>query len=230
MSAIKTYSPKNEARIVCPVFNSETKLADCFSLEQQVARGRKPEDRKGCQACLHSSKCPIFWINREIRQTGNDPYYSAEPRVMSLKDSILDAIQPIVVQDRHINESGVGGDELTAIVAANDACAAGAKRPKKAPAVKLASVKAEERTQSTAESDEVTKAALSGDMSAAVTRAAQAKPEPVQAPAPAPEPEPVAVEKSKPAPKPAPAPAAAPAKSMSLLELARARANAKAAA
>ncbi len=73
MTLIKTYSPKNEARIVCPIFGAETRLADCLELEQQVAKGKKPEERRGCQACMMSSKCPTYWINRAISARARIP-------------------------------------------------------------------------------------------------------------------------------------------------------------
>ncbi|AMB48232.1 hypothetical protein [Methylobacterium sp. AMS5] len=244
MTLIKSYSPKNEAKIVCPIFNAETKIADCFTLEQQLARGQVQEERRGCQACMRSSKCPVYWINREIQRTGEDHYHAGEPKVLSLKPGILDAIAPIVVQERHINELGVSGVELDAIVAANDTTSSGAKRAKKAPAVSLGRVKAEERSvpraAPAAESDDVTQAALSGDMSAAITKAAVGKPVmldlsdvrpsgPPIAPEPKPEPAKVEAPKFKSAPKPAPAPAADAPKGLSLLERARLMAAQKAA-
>lgn len=230
MTLIKTYSPKNEARIVCPIFGAETRLADCLELEQQVARGRKPEERRGCQACMMSSKCPTYWINRQNQRTGEDLYYSAEAKVIPLKPEILEAVHPILVRDDAVNRYGVDGAEAEAIRAANEAAGAGKPRSsgKKASGVKLASVKREE--PAAIEDDGLKAAAMSGDLSAAVTRAvAKASEKPQEAPAPVPAPKAVA-----PAPKP---PAAAPAqpkpapagKGMSLLEMARARRAAAAA-
>lgn len=188
MTLIKTYSPKNEARIVCPIFGAETRLADCLELEQQVAKGRKPEERRGCQACLMSSKCPVYWINRTI-QRGDDGgnYFSAEPKVVPLRPEILEAVHPILVRDDAVNRYAVSGDEAEAIRAANEAAGAGKLRTtKKASGVKLAAVKREDP----AEDDGLKAAAMSGDLSAAVTRAvAKAHEKPQEAPAPAPAPE-----------------------------------------
>jgi hypothetical protein len=225
MTLIKTYSPKNEARIVCPIFGAETRLADCLELEQQVAKGKKPEERRGCQACMMSSKCPTYWINRAISRTGEDPYWSAEPKVLPLKGEILDAVQPILVRDDAVNRFAVEGDELDAIRAANEAASAGGKSrsSRKGPAVKLAAVQREDaRPSKPAEDKALVAAAMSGDLSAAVTRAvakASEKPQEPARAAPAPE-------TPKPAPKPAPAPAPA-GKGLSLLEMARARAAAQ---
>lgn len=246
MSQIKTLSPKNEALIVCPIFNAETKIADCFILEQKLARGDVQPERKGCQACLRSSKCPIYWINRDIRANGEDPYHASEPRTLSLKDKHLSAISPILVRDETLNEFQVGPEEREAIIAANEAASSGAKArsARKAPAVKLGRVPRDAiavtssdpengfRPASTlVREDDTFKAAVSGDMSHAITKASQKAQE-----APAPEPAPVAPPKPAPAPAPKPAPAItapspAPAgKGMSLLEMARARAAAAKAA
>lgn len=231
MTQVRTYSPKNEVRITCPVFGSEQRLADCLELEQQVARGKRSPERKGCQACLSSSKCPTYWIIRNIQRTGDDPYWSAEPKLVPLKGEILDAVAPIQVRDDHINYHQVEGEELEAIRAANEAASSGARArtSRKVAPVKLAAVQKEEPKK--AVSSSVMDAAISGDLSAAVTKAvekASAKPaEPVQ-PAPAPLPAPTPPKPAQAAPvatKPAPAPAG---KGMSLLELARARAKAAA--
>jgi hypothetical protein len=232
MTLIKTYSPKNEARIVCPIFGAETRLADCLELEQQVAKGRKPEERRGCQACMMSSKCPTYWINRAVQRTGEDLYYSAEPKVIALRPEILEQVHPILVRDDAVNRYTVEGAELDAIRAANEAAGAGKPRSgKKASGVKLAAVKREE--PAAVEDDGLKAAALSGDLSVAVTRAvAKASEQPQETPRPAPTPE-----KPKPAPKPSvpapapptPAPKPAPVpvgKGLSLLEMARARAAA----
>jgi len=232
MTLIKTYSPKNEALIVCPIFGAETRLADCLELEQQVAKGRKPEERRGCQACMMSSKCPTYWINKAVQRTGEDVYHSAEPKVIPLKGEILEQIRPIIVRDDAVNRYAVEGPELEAIRAANDAASAGKPRSagKKASGVKLAAVKREDPAP--AEDDGLKAAAMSGDLSAAVTRAvAKASEKPRETPAPAPAPKAVAPAPKPPAaapaqPKPAPAPAPA-GKGMSLLEMARARAAAQ---
>ena len=241
MTLIKTYSLKNEALIVCPIFGSETRLADCLELEQQVAKGKQPVERAGCQACLMSLKCPVYWINRQVQRSGDDLYWSAEAKVIPLKGEILDAVQPILIRDDAVNRYAVEGAELDAIRAANEAASSGSKsRTKtKGPAVKLAAVKRED-TKPSADDEALKAAAMSGDMSAAVTRAvakASEKPaeKPQKAAAPEPAPKPVAAaptppaavpDKPKPTPKPAPALAG---KGMSLLEMARARAAAAAA-
>lgn len=230
MTQVRTYSPKNEARITCPIFGSEERLADCFELEQQVAKGRRPAERKGCQACLSSSKCPTYWIMRGIMRTGEDPYWSAEPKLVSLKGEILDAIAPIQVRDDRVVYHQVEGEELDAIRAANEAAVSGAKgrTTRKAAPVKLAAVKREDPAKKPA-SDELLNAAMSGDLSAAVTKAvekAAAKPAEPEKPAPAPVATPAPVKPAQAAPvatKPAPAPAG---KGISLLEMARARARA----
>ncbi|WP_187277167.1 hypothetical protein [Methylobacterium sp. WL103] len=231
---IKTLSEKNEARIACPIFGAETRLADCFSLEQKVARAKGGSERKGCQACISSSKCPIYWINRDIRANGADPYFSAEPKLVSLSDKHLDAIRPIIVLAHMIDTYNPSPEEREAIIAANEAASSGAKPSKRAKpiaGVKLAAVSRDSGPVGTsgegAERDDITRAAMSGDMGAALSRAAQSapKPDPVAEPEPAPA---AKVEKPAPAPKPkpapkvsAPAPAPSGAQPMSLLERAR---------
>lgn len=245
MTLIKTLSPKNEARIICPVFNAETRIADCFSLEQQLARGNVQPERRGCQACMRALKCPIYWINRDIQANGADDYHAAEPKVVSLTGKVLDHIRPIVVRDETMLEMRIEQAEREAIIAANELAATGAKAPrsrKPIAGVKLGAVKRDTAApQRAQESDDVTQAAMAGDMSAAVTRAAKAAPEPAAEPIlepakPFPEVGTPAMRNSaavmnKIAAKPVPAPAApapAPAgKPLSLLELARQRATQK---
>jgi hypothetical protein len=241
----KTLSPSNEFRIVCPIFGAETRIADCFALEQRVCRGEQIEERKGCQACISSSKCPIRRITHEMIREGSDPYHSTEPRVGQLQPRILDLIHPIIVRDEVLNRLAVPTSERLAIEAANEAASASArgKAPRKATgAVELEAVdktprKPAKAAQKPQEPDALTQAAMTGDMSAAVTRAVQKA---AEAPAPKPvEPKPTDAEIeavadkavnrlakaiSKPA-APAPAPAG---KGMSLLEMARARAAAAA--
>ena len=174
---IKTYSPDNKFEFECPIFNVTTKIASCFEVHRLWQKGRPPEVRKGCQACMSSNKCPIPSIDHIIRMSGDDPYYSAEPKVGNLKNNVLERIMPVMIQEKHMQMTELEG-ERAKMLEANRQTAEFANE-------KLASTpKVGKRKRSTVETasapivlekvtpDEPTGAiigaAASGDMSAAI--------------------------------------------------------------
>lgn len=114
----KTLSPTNQFRFKCPIFNVETKIASCFKIQELVWRGKRPDQRKGCQACLKSSKCPIVPILTRMRRTGEDDYYSDQPVTGRISKAVLDTIQPILVIDSHMKP--LEGQELKLVLEANE--------------------------------------------------------------------------------------------------------------
>lgn len=105
MTPVKTYSPQNQFRFNCPIFGSEVEIRQCFSLREQWARGKQMETRRGCQACLTASKCPIVPIMKALQQNPeqNDHYFSAEPKVGKLRPEILERIARVMVPQSTLN-------------------------------------------------------------------------------------------------------------------------------
>jgi len=95
---LKTLSPENRFAFTCPVFGADVEIRTCLHLQEMQYRGKAPEVRKGCQACITASKCPIIHIVKDLNEH-NDPYYSAEPKVGRLSNKVLNAIAPIMVPD-----------------------------------------------------------------------------------------------------------------------------------
>lgn len=117
---IASFSTANQLKIICPIFGVESEVRVCLHLRDELWAGRKKDVRRGCQACLHDSKCPIVVIVQETFRTGEDPgYFSREPRVVSIKDKHLDRIQRVLVQDKTLNDYGVPDNERLAIAAVN---------------------------------------------------------------------------------------------------------------
>lgn len=227
---IKTYSPTNKFRFACPIFGAEVEIAGCLSLREMMAIGKKPEQRRGCQACIKSSKCPIPRIMMCIQRTGEDPYYAAEPKVGTLRPDVLDNIRPILVHEPYLDEFNVPPSERELILVANESAGdqTKAKSSKRLPipSVKFEPIKGEPK----ASHDALTDAAMTGDMSAAISRAAESPVEalaPVTAPTAAVvAPTPLLANVAPPARREiakSPQPVAAGAKKPSLLEMARMR-------
>lgn len=170
----KTLSPENQAKIICPVFHAETRIAGCFVLRDLWARGEGPADkRQGCQCALSAGKCPIpVMLGRMIREPGNDPCHSAEPKLINIDDDILDRIAPVLVMDSTMRRFTISAGEEKALLKGNEDARSGkrviVKKPRrKDPPVQMEEIKAAETSASTDASELVT-AAQSGDMSAAI--------------------------------------------------------------
>jgi hypothetical protein len=228
----KTLSLSNQFSFACPVFGSETKIAACFMLRDMVWKGQKPPQRQGCQVCMAADKCPINGIIKDMFARGEDPYYSAEPKVGHLLPSHLAKVSNVRVLDMHLRAYTPSDRERELIEDANvRASAAGTKKaqddekryPHKRAKLELDHVetRAPRRSEPKSEAMDVeTAAAIAGDMSAAINRemakASEPTPAPVEPPKPAQKPRkaPVAPETPPPAPITG-------SKTMSLLERAR---------
>lgn len=177
-----TLSPENQFTFTCPIFKANTKISACLKLRDLVWKGKKTEVRKGCQACLSASKCPIYWVMRDMTANGTDPYASTTPVQGALEPQILNHIAPIIVPSRTLDDFQVDGREREIIVALNasagpataDAIAKANKRRRSAPIRRSSSpapepVKLTSPTETTPSRDKTVEAAMSGDMAAAVS-------------------------------------------------------------
>ena len=206
-----TLSANNQFHFNCPTLGVEAKLADCITLRDRVSRGEKPDERRGCQACMASSKCAAQTIVHNMWVFKRDPgYFSATYKLGQLDQDVIARLGPVIVQEKTLDQLGVTDAERNAILAANAQAGKSTRsgvdttdwaQPKK----RSAKPKGEKSVEKVPESSTVA-AALTGDMSAALNKIAAT-------PAAAPKPDP------KPEPKPAPAPA--PQAGLSLLERAR---------
>ena len=61
-----TLSLTNKARINCPIFDTQVNVASYVALRDKVWRGEHVEVRRGCQACMHCSKCPVSVLVSKI--------------------------------------------------------------------------------------------------------------------------------------------------------------------
>jgi hypothetical protein len=168
---LKTLSPSNQFQFPCPIFGSVTKIASCFQLDELVMRGQRPAVRKGCQACMKSSKCPIWHIKQHQLQTNADDYYSAEPKVGQLSSAILERIAPIRIQDVHMRDVESDSERQRMMQANEDAKAGVVKKgkaPKNEKTIWDQPVMAKEPAVKINSATDVA-AAMTGDMGAAIT-------------------------------------------------------------
>jgi hypothetical protein len=211
----KTLARENQACITCPVFNVESKISACLALRDELWKGKRLDVRRGCQAALTDSKCPVYHLVKHMERTDDDPIHSTEPKTLPWPKHILERIAPVQVQGRTMDKFGVSDRERELLTASNDMKAAVPRT--KASTTRLEDVKAPEKpAASKPVKDDAIAAATAGDMSAAINAAAQTpQNKPVEA-------APVA-EAPKPQPKPATPPVTAPAAGTTLSLLERAR-------
>lgn len=116
---IDTFRADNAALIQCPVFGATVEIRQCISLRDRMYKGEILETRKGCQACVAASKCPVAVMIGFIEEK-NDHYFSAVPKLMRLGSDILKRIVPVVVPDHILKRYGDMSDsQRTAILATN---------------------------------------------------------------------------------------------------------------
>lgn len=117
-----TLSQSNQFKFVCPIFNVETAFRQCAKLRDIVYRGGRPPVRRGCQACIQSSKCPAAEVIRKIAFSNGkaaDDHASETPVMGKLAGEILERVAPVVVLEKTMNECGVPPAERALIADAN---------------------------------------------------------------------------------------------------------------
>lgn len=116
-STVKT----NKFSFICPIFDVQTAMPQCITLRDKLWRGEEIPVRKGCQACMSSGKCPAAEIVRRISYGKDTPddYGSDIPIVGKLRRDVLEKIETVIVQDRHMNQFGVSEAERELILSAN---------------------------------------------------------------------------------------------------------------
>lgn len=170
---------RNKFRFVCPIFNAETSMAACVLLRNMSMGGKPGGKRRGCQACIMSSKCPAAAIVSRIiyGKEVPDDYGSDTPVKGKLRQGVLKRIHRTIVQEKHMTACGISDVERQLIATANDriakmletappdsnevaprhsVSARSTSKPRKAPAVKKTT------------NEVVMNAAMTGDMTAAI--------------------------------------------------------------
>lgn len=178
---MKTLSDDNQFVFVCPIFDSQTKISSCMTLREMVWMGKPPEVRKGCQMCMRANKCPmnnIIWDM--IRHPGFDPYWSAQPKLGKLQEKHIAQIERVIINEkdleRAIDNGRISPAEAQKMGRANQAARNTAnKNVRNAADIALVEVKHAEPERKTGtlvkEVSDTMKAAISGNMSAAVNAA-----------------------------------------------------------
>lgn len=180
-ATMKTLSDDNQFVFECPIFNSQTKIASCFTLREMVWMGKPPEVRKGCQMCMKAGKCPINNIIWDmIRVPGFDPYWSATPKLGKLQEKHIAQIERVLINERDLEKAIDAGRispaEGSKMSKANQMARNTAnKMIRNAAEIALVDVKHEAPERKSGamvqEVSDTIKAAMSGNMSAAVNKA-----------------------------------------------------------
>jgi hypothetical protein len=115
-------SMQNGFSFNCPIFNAEVQFRSCVILRDRVYGGKSVQTRRGCQACIRSSKCPAAEVVRRIALDTSDKTdhcSSVEQKVGKLPADVLERIAPVVVYEQHLNELDVSLEERRLIETAN---------------------------------------------------------------------------------------------------------------
>lgn len=120
-----TLAPENEAKILCPIFNYESKVSLCLKLRDLVWTGKRPDQRVGCQACMRAGKCPMANIMQGIALAASkapapDEYGSLEPVTIKLRMEHLERILPVMVTPAILADFRPSPSELALIETANE--------------------------------------------------------------------------------------------------------------
>lgn len=118
-----TLSPANRFAFVCPIMATEVEIRTCVLLREKVYSGHRVDGRRGCQACIRSSKCPAAEIVRRIAFGTTDMTehcVSAERVVGKIPADVLERIAPIMVRDVDMNGFGVPSTEVALIHSSRD--------------------------------------------------------------------------------------------------------------
>jgi hypothetical protein len=188
MKSYLTLQPENKFSFTCPIFDAKVSMRSCVLLQEKVYRGQSIQTRRGCQACISSSKCPAAEVIRRISfrsSDATDHCSSTEDKHGRLPAEALERIHPVLVLETELRRFGVSDAEraLIADSAARIAAQMGtAPREKVEPRRMVQSSTSEPRRPSQRPAERVSapktttpttinKAAATGDLSAALNAA-----------------------------------------------------------
>lgn len=179
-----TLSRENRFSFTCPIFDTKVEFRSCVAVRDKVYVGKKLETRRGCQACVQSSKCPAAEIVRRIAFKSNDMTdhcSSTEERHGKLPADVLERIAAVMVRDSDLEAMKVPALERDLIASSRariEAQISSAPR-ERVSARRIETAVSEPRKPSqktaqrapspaTTQPTTINKAAASGDLSAAL--------------------------------------------------------------
>lgn len=167
----KTLSSDNQFAFTCPIFKANTAIRACLELRERFWRGERPEVRRGCQAAMECSKCPIVHVMDRMIMTGEDLYFSETPKLGTLRPEILTRMAPVLVRTEIMDKHRVSERERELLLKANADAAHGVRnvtkytKPRRKPSAPAMTAVPETQSDATVE------AATTGDMTAAINSA-----------------------------------------------------------
>lgn len=173
---------RNRFSFTCPLFDSNTQMRHCTKLRDLVYVGKRPPYRKGCQAAIHSSKCPAAaMISLYIwdKTFDNDSHGSLEPKQGRLRAEVLEKVQRVMILPSTLDKFGVPAVERLKLEGANERIAEQLKGAPGKHGSRASDGDIEERTVAPrrkaparptprSEPSAITTAAETGDLSAAI--------------------------------------------------------------
>lgn len=189
MPAMLTLQMENLFSFTCPIMNTNVQMRGCVMLRDKVYAGKRIETRRGCQACIKSSKCPAAELVRRIAFGSadmTDHCASTEEKVGKLPGDVLDKIAPILVRESDLAGMNVTVEERNLIASSRErieAQALTAPRERVEPRRTIASPSSEAPRRSaqkaaqsvpapeTTKPTSISKAASTGDLAAALNAA-----------------------------------------------------------
>lgn len=178
MAQYLTLSSVNKARVKCPIFNTTVNVASCVNLRDKVWRNERVDVRRGCQACMRCSKCPVAKLITKISfsSTYPDNLGSKEPKLLNFSDDVLTAIKNVVVLENVMDHFNVPDIERQLIYSAQSRIeeaikSASGKEPNKSTVLRTSKSTTTDPTQKDNSFDHNLKtAAITGDLAAALRK------------------------------------------------------------
>lgn len=127
--------PTNEYRFVCPALAQTVRYRDCLKLDEMTMKGGFFVETAGCQACMASSKCIARVMRKEEFRENAALYYSEQSSAKAPSVETQRAIRSIIIQESHIRQNQVDGDDLAALRSANQNVVPSVADPKILPKV-----------------------------------------------------------------------------------------------
>ncbi len=181
-----TLSSENQFQFTCPVFNANTKMSACVALREAVWMGKRVEKRQGCQAAMNCSMCPAAAIVKKIgygHGLVSDDYGSKEPKMGKLHADILERIRNVVPIERELGRFDLSETERQLLRSTRERVDAQLKTAPGANGKSTAHVEPKKHAtfirqpaavsnRPTTQNDTINRAAMTGDMTAAINAAA----------------------------------------------------------
>lgn len=189
MAQFLTVSMENKFSFTCPIFDKPVQMRGCVLVRDKVFTGQNFEQRRGCQVCISAGKCPAAQIVQKIalsRGDATDHCSSVEEKHGRLPAEVLQSVRNVVVTDAMMAARGRLSESEADLIRSSgariDAQLATAPRGEAGGRIKTlrASTDTPARSKAVSEpprasvaprkSSAVTKAAASGDLSAAISK------------------------------------------------------------